>query len=87
MKAIILDKQAAEFSGKNGELVKGFTVKILRENDLEVKRYWLSPEKAKNTGLVDGMICNPFEEDEITIVNATFDEGRNGKIQPTKFTA
>jgi|WetSurSiteA1Bulk_404760.scaffolds.fasta_scaffold340449_1 hypothetical protein len=86
MQGIIVQKRPVEFSGKKGELIKGFNLFILREKDLEVRRYFCSEEKLSKIGFRDEMLCNPFTDDTITTVNVEFDESSSGKITPVKIT-
>lgn len=87
MQCIILTKTPVEFTGKKGELVKGYNLNVLRSNDLQVKRYFCTPEKLQKIGFKDSMVANPFEDGEMVVTEGQFDENTSGKIVPTQFKA
>lgn len=91
MKAIILKKELSEFTTKEGTLLKGWNITILR-NDLTSKEYWVAQDKAALIGFVDRMVTNPFNGDKPLVIEVNFDEkpgyqGKPSKIVPTDFKA
>jgi len=89
MQCIILAQQPSEFTTKEGTLLKGVNLTILREN-LTVSNYWVSQDKIGKLGFVAKMVSNPFTDDGYVLTEIGFDEkpgfkGAPSKIVPVSF--
>lgn len=87
MRCIIVKAELSEFTGSKGEVMKGVSLTVLREKDYETKRYWKMTEALQKAGFKDSMISDPFQDDELSLTEITFDETKSGKITPTSFKA
>jgi len=89
MQAIILKAEANEFTTKDGTLLKGVSLTVLREG-LDIGRYWVAVDKLPKLGFSQKMVTNPFLDDGFSLTEITFDEkpgykGAPSKIVPTSF--
>jgi len=89
MQCIIMEAKANEFTTKDGTLLKGVSLTILREN-FTIGNYWVSQDKLGSLGFNPKMVTNPFTSDEFAVTDVTFDEkpgykGAPSKIVPTGF--
>jgi len=90
LQVIIVKAEPREFTIKEGKdagtLMKGASLTLLRSIDGETKRYWKTLEALKKMGFNDSMVSDLWSGKKPIVLEAQFDEKRDGKLTVTDLT-